>query len=56
MRFEGLPSFGVWTEAIHGAVFTGMALMGLACGLHIAAMIILVVMRYRARKRGCVVD
>lgn len=51
MRFSGLPSFGAWTAALHG-----MVLVGLTCALHIAARGVLVVMRYRARKRGLLVE
>ncbi len=31
MIFSGLPDFGIWTSAIHGAVFTGMCVMGFFC-------------------------
>nr|QHU24389.1 hypothetical protein [Pseudomonas aeruginosa] len=31
MMFENLPYLGAWTSAIHGMIFTGMCITGLAC-------------------------
>lgn len=31
MIFVNLPHLGAWTSAVHGMIFTGMCVTGLAC-------------------------
>lgn len=45
MIFANLPYLGAWTSAIHGMIFTGICITGLACCVSLSIKSALVVTR-----------